>query len=148
LNTFYALMDTRTPVMIAIISIAANALCGVILMWPMEHNGLALALSMASILNLILLTLALRRKLGALGWRHLALSAARSAMCAALMGICVWALALQLLPSADLSWVRLLIGLTVCIGFGAIVFGGFAFAFKAPELQAVFQMAAKRKPSS
>jgi hypothetical protein len=69
-------------------------------------------------------------------------------MCAALMGICVWALALQLLPSADLSWVRLLIGLTVCIGFGAIVFGGFAFAFKAPELQVVFQMAAKRKPSS
>lgn len=146
LNTFYALMDTRTPVIVAIISIAVNALCGVILMWPMKHNGLALALSMASILNLVLLTLALRRKLGALGWRHLAISAARSAICAALMGICVWALALQLLPSADLSWVRLLTGLTVCIGFGAIVFGGFAFAFKAPELQVVFQMAAKGKP--
>jgi putative peptidoglycan lipid II flippase len=114
----------------------------------MKHNGLALALAMASILNLVLLTLALRRKLGALGWRHLTLSAARSAICAALMGICVWALALALLPSADLSWVRLLIGLTVCIGFGAFAFGGFAFAFKAPELQAVFQMAAKRKSRS
>jgi peptidoglycan biosynthesis protein MviN/MurJ (putative lipid II flippase) len=103
---------------------------------------------MASMLNLILLTLALRRKLGALGWRHLALSVARSAICAALMGTCVWALALQLLPSADLSWIRLLIGLTVCIGFGVIVFGGVAFVLKAPELQAVFQMAAKGKPLS
>jgi putative peptidoglycan lipid II flippase len=146
LNTFYALMDTRTPVIIAIISIAANALCGGILMWPMKHNGLALALSISSILNLVLLTWALRRKLGALGWRRIAFSAARSATCAALMGLCVWALALRLLPSSDLGWARLLAGLTACMGFGAIVFGGVAFAFKAPELQALFQAAAKRKP--
>jgi putative peptidoglycan lipid II flippase len=148
LNTFYALMDTRTPVVVAIISIAANALCGVILMWPMKHNGLALALSMASMLNLVMLTMALRRKLGALGWRSIALSVARSGVCAVLMGFCVWALALRLLPSADLGWGRLLTGLVVCIGSGAVVFGGLAFAFKAPELQAVFQMAAKRKQRS
>jgi putative peptidoglycan lipid II flippase len=114
----------------------------------MKHNGLALALSMASILNLALLTLALRKKLGALGWRRLAFSAARSGICAGLMGLCVWGLALQLLPSVDLSWVRLLVGLIVCIGFGTVVFGGFAFAFKAPELQAVFQIAAKRNTRS
>jgi putative peptidoglycan lipid II flippase len=114
----------------------------------MRHNGLALALSISSILHLVLLSWALRKKLGALGWRRIAFSAARSATCAVVMGLCVWALAHWLLPGADLSWGRLLVGLTVCMGFGVAVFGGCAFAFKAPELQAVLQMAAKRKAQS
>lgn len=145
LNTFYALMDTRTPVKIAMISIAANALCGVILMWPMKHNGLALALSLASILNFGLLTMALRRKMGALGWRSVAASVTRSGGCAALMGIGVWALSLWLLPTLDIHWMRVLTGLILCIIFGAVLFGSLAFILKAPELAAVFQIAARRK---
>lgn len=147
LNAFFAMMDTRTPVKMAMISIAANALCGVILMWPMQHNGLALALSLASVLNLGLLIMALRKKLGALGWRKVAVSVARSGLCAILMGCCVWAAALRLPPSAEGGGFRLLAGLILCIVVGIAVYSGLACLFKAPELRAVFQVAGQRKSS-
>jgi len=114
-------------------------------MWPMKHNGLALALSLASILNFGLLTMALRRKMGALGWRRVAASVTRSGVCATLMGIGVWALSLWLLPTLDMHWMRVLTGLTLCIIFGAVLFGSLAVILKAPELTAVFQIAAGRK---
>ena len=147
LSAFFAMMDTRTPVKMAMISIAANALCGVILMWPMQHNGLALALSLASVLNLGLLTMALRKKLGAIGWRRVAVSVARSGLCASLMGGCVWAAALRLLPSAGAGGLRILAGLIGCIVFGTVVYSGLAYLFKAPELHAVLQVVRQRKTS-
>jgi len=52
---FYALKDTKTPVRMAVISIVANIFFSVILMGPMAHAGLALATSLSSIMNLLLL---------------------------------------------------------------------------------------------
>ncbi len=72
LNTFYALQETWTPVRIGCIAIAVNILLCSILMGPMRHNGLALALTLSSMVNLILLTVALRKRLGPLGWRKMA----------------------------------------------------------------------------
>ncbi|MBW2515693.1 MAG: murein biosynthesis integral membrane protein MurJ, partial [Deltaproteobacteria bacterium] len=73
--TFFALKDTRTPMVMASVSILANIGLGIILMKPLAHAGLALATSLASVLNLALLVLALRKKLGSLGWRGIAQSA-------------------------------------------------------------------------
>jgi putative peptidoglycan lipid II flippase len=122
LNVFYALKDTRTPVRAAVMTIVVNLALGVILMGPMQHNGLALALSLASMLNLALLTMALRRKLGALGWRHIAVSAGKSALCAAVMGACVRTLSLRLLPPGAGKSIALLPGVATCALAGALVF--------------------------
>lgn len=65
--TFYALQDTRTPVWISFWTLLANALLGLLLMGPMRHVGLALALSLSSVCNCLLLAWLLRRKIGALG---------------------------------------------------------------------------------
>jgi len=51
-STFYAMQDTRTPVISATISIAANILLGVALMGPMRHCGLALATALSSMVIL------------------------------------------------------------------------------------------------
>lgn len=143
LNTFYAIKDTRTPVRMAIISIAANAALGATLMWPMKHNGLALALSLASALNLGLLTIALRKRLGALGWRRIAISIGKSGVCAALMGCVVWVIAQRVIPPVQDHWFRALAGLFVCLFAGIVVFMGLAYIVKAPELKAVMQMASR-----
>ena len=81
MSTFYALQDTRTPVEMAVVAILANIVLGVALMGPLQHGGLALATSLASMLNLILLTRVLRRRLGALGWRGIAVSTAKTICC-------------------------------------------------------------------
>jgi putative peptidoglycan lipid II flippase len=59
---FYALEDTRTPVKIAVLCLAANIGLGLLLMQSMAHVGLALAVSLSSLLNFLLLHVLLARK--------------------------------------------------------------------------------------
>ncbi len=142
--TFYALKDTRTPVITAMIAIAANIVLGVLLMGPLKHNGLALALSLASMLHLALLSAALRRRIGALGWKRIARSVGTSGICTLVMGSCVWFLARRLTPAAEFSRAALLADVAVCILAGVIVFMALAVVLKAPELDAVRQLISKR----
>lgn len=61
-GAFYALEDTRTPVLVATLCVAVNVLLGWTLMGAMAHVGLALAVSVASFVNVGLLSLLLRRR--------------------------------------------------------------------------------------
>lgn len=63
-QAFYSLQDTRTPLKIALICLGANVIFNTILIFPLQHAGLALATSLASILNLTLLFRKLGPKLG------------------------------------------------------------------------------------
>ncbi len=144
LNVFYALADTRTPVRMAGISIAANLLLGAILMGPMGHQGLALAVSIASALNLCLLVVALRKRLGALGGRDIGRSLTKSAICAAFMGFCIWMAAMRLLPAGAGTGSALLPGLTACVGLGIAIFALSARIMGMAELRTVMQIARGR----
>jgi len=59
---FYALQDTKTPVKVAVISLSVNVILSLMLMGPLKHAGLALALSLASMVQFGLLALCLRKK--------------------------------------------------------------------------------------
>jgi len=64
---FYSLQDTWTPLKIALICLGANVIFNTILIIPLKHAGLALATSLSSTLNLILLFRKLTPKLGGIG---------------------------------------------------------------------------------
>ena len=64
ISAFYALEDTRTPVKIASICLLLNLCFGLALMQPLGHAGLALAVSLSSWANIILLGRCLTRKTG------------------------------------------------------------------------------------
>jgi putative peptidoglycan lipid II flippase len=145
LNVFYALKDTRTPVRVAVLSIAANLLLGLALMGHMQHDGLALALSLASIFNLGLLAFELRRRLGALGWRGILKSVFKSAVCAVVMGGCVQALAYWLLPSAGGRGIALLPAVAVCGFAGIAIFVLAAAAMRLDEWNMVVDMVRKKR---
>jgi len=68
---FYALKDTRTPVLTAFIAFVANLLFSLALMGPMLHAGLALASSISALVNMLLLLFLLRRRIGPFGGRGL-----------------------------------------------------------------------------
>ena len=61
---FYALEDTKTPVKIAVVCLISNIGLGVWLMQSMAHIGLALAVSISSLLNYLGLHVFLARKRG------------------------------------------------------------------------------------
>ena len=59
---FYARKNTKTPVRIAVISMAANIVFCLILIYPLRHVGLALSTSLAAYLNAGLLYRALNKE--------------------------------------------------------------------------------------
>ena len=141
--TFFAMQDTRTPVQIAGVSIIANIILGVVLMKPLAHGGLALATSLASILNLGLLVISLRAKLGALGFKGILLSACRTFLCSAIMGMVVWLTAQIIVPVEYKTLSGLLVGVTSSIAVGFCIYGAVSYAIKSPELNSVLAEAKK-----
>jgi len=81
----FTLQDTRTPVWTAAISIGVNIVCGLTLMRFMGHAGLALATTIASGVNVILLFAALQNRLGDLGMATILRSTGKALGCALIM---------------------------------------------------------------
>lgn len=59
---FFSRQDTRTPVKIAIRAMVANMVLNLMLVWHLDHVGLALATALSSWMNAIWLYLALRKE--------------------------------------------------------------------------------------
>ncbi|MDT8894882.1 murein biosynthesis integral membrane protein MurJ [Halomonas sp. I1] len=59
---FFARQDTKTPVTIGMIAMAANMVFNLILIWPLAHAGLALATALSAFLNAGLLGRLLYRR--------------------------------------------------------------------------------------
>jgi len=144
-STFYALQDTKTPVRMAVISVCANIILGVVLMGPLGHGGIALATSLASMLNLGLLVRALKTKLGMLGLKAIMTSAYKTIICSVFMGAAVWAAAPFIMPSEDGSLMGLFFGLMGSIIIGLVLYGSFSLLLKSRELEKVMVMVGKGK---
>jgi len=83
---FYAMKDVKTPVAIAFVAFLVNAGAGLLLMWPMGPSGLTLANTISSTLNVVLLVVFLRRKIGLLGGRKMLASIWRVLLASACAG--------------------------------------------------------------
>lgn len=74
-RAFYALGDTRTPMLISIFCLALNAIFALALIWHFKQAGLAVANTASALVNMSLLFYALRRKLKTIGlmelWRQI-----------------------------------------------------------------------------
>jgi putative peptidoglycan lipid II flippase len=89
-STFYSMQDTRTPVKIAAVGVAANLILSLALMGPLKHSGLALANSLASGINFLMLSFFLRRKLHRIDARKIAKSFLQVVLSSSLMGLTGW----------------------------------------------------------
>jgi len=143
-NTFYALQDTKTPVKMAILSILANTVFGLLLMKPMGHAGLALSLSLASVLNLLLLVRYLKSRLGGLAWAGVSVSACKTVCSSAIMGAGVWTVDRLLLSAGRASTVGLFFGITGSILVGVLLYGLSAYLMRSPELETMIGIAKRR----
>ena len=139
-SLFYALQDTKTPVKMAAISIGVNIILGAALMWPMKHGGLALATSLASMVNLVLLIKALTKKVGLFKWATLLKSFSKSVCCAVVMGAGVMVVMRLMIPVSAATFQQLLIGVAISILVGICIYTGCAFLVKCPEIHELIHM--------
>lgn len=142
---FYALKDTKTPVIVAGVSLVAMVGVSLLLMRPLAHTGLALATSTAGVVNLVGLLWSLRRKVGPLGMRAVFLAGLRMLAAAAAMGLVVAALAY--LPdwggvgSLGRRYLRPLVAVVV----GTVVYLALARLLRLSELGDLRSMVARRR---
>jgi putative peptidoglycan lipid II flippase len=87
---FYSLQDTWTPMKIALICLGANVVLRAVLIFPLMHGGLALATSLSSTLNFILLFRKLGPKLGGIDIRKNIQSLLRIFLCSLPMGMAAY----------------------------------------------------------
>ncbi|HOZ48498.1 MAG TPA: murein biosynthesis integral membrane protein MurJ [Candidatus Hydrogenedentes bacterium] len=86
-NGFYAIQNTKTPVIVASASMLLNVLLNCVLVGPMSYRGLALATSISFTVNFVLLYLLLCGRFGRL-WSPSFLSAVgRTLLAGVLMGV-------------------------------------------------------------
>ncbi|MBE0426336.1 MAG: murein biosynthesis integral membrane protein MurJ [Nitrospirae bacterium] len=90
--SFYSLQDTKTPVKVAVISLAANVLFSVILMNPLQHSGLALANALASFVNFSLLFFFFKKKLKAVDASRIFWSFVKAGVASFIMAVIGWML--------------------------------------------------------
>jgi len=87
---FYALNDARTPMLISLGSIAVNYIMNSLLVGPFGHVGLAFSTSTVALVNFLFLALFMRRRLGRLGGRQLAITTLKIALASAALALVAW----------------------------------------------------------
>ena len=130
---FYALQDTRTPVMVGGIAMVINVLAALALMGPLRNAGIALANSLAGYVSAALLIVLLRRRLGWLGGRLLLTSWLRHAAAATAMGLAITGLTLRWQP-VDPGFLAQLSFLSAVILVAVLTYTAGLAALAAPEL--------------
>jgi putative peptidoglycan lipid II flippase len=85
LRVFFVLKDTRTPTRLSLAMILLNFALNISLVWFLREGGLALATTLAAVVQCAILLLILRRRLGRLGMRFLAVDAGKSLVIAVVM---------------------------------------------------------------
>lgn len=142
--TFYALKNTRTPVWISFWTLLVNVGLGLLLMRPFGHVGLALALTLSSVFNALLLLWALRRMMGGLGLTGLFRTFFRLLPGTILMALVVWQT--LRLGAWNESGATLMKGavLASAIAVGTAVYATGCFLMRIPETAAAVDLVRRK----
>lgn len=142
ITAFYSMQDTRTPMKIGIWSMVLNIFLNVILMGPLQHGGLALATSLASVFNAVVLLFILKKRLGRLGGRKIFKVTVKISAAAGVMGLAVYFFNQAAFDPAGPTLFKI-ISVLGAIGLGVLVFSVVARLMKLEELQAVLKIRSK-----
>ncbi|MBK9314057.1 MAG: murein biosynthesis integral membrane protein MurJ [Acidobacteria bacterium] len=148
--SFYALKDTRIPMIASLISIITNyAVASYTVEYlKIGHRGLALSISAVAIGNFLLLFFFLRRKLGGIEGRSLALTFGKVSFASAIMGAVSWWLSGQIeskLGMASLS--SRIINVGAAISIGLVIFYFAASILRVKELSMMTAAVQRKLPA-
>ncbi|MGB5217610.1 MAG: murein biosynthesis integral membrane protein MurJ [Smithella sp.] len=143
-SSFYSLQDSKWPLKAAIITLIVNLLASLILMYPLKHNGIALASSISAIVNVLVLAYVLKTKIGTYLDRAFYSSVFKIVISAVLMLGAIGLIEYIMPWKTDAALKIRLIFLSVTICCGAGVFLASAYLLKSPEMHAVINILKKR----
>jgi putative peptidoglycan lipid II flippase len=122
-RAFYSLSDTGTPAKVAGVSLGLGLILALILLFPLRHAGLALASSLASVINFVWLMALLKRR-GILNPASFLKDALRSLVYALIMAAALWPLYHSSFNAKSTALIVLGLALGPLIFFGAARLNG------------------------
>ena len=129
-RAFYALHDTRTPVIVGVVAMSLNVVFSISFAAWFErigwapHGGLALGNTLATALEVLVLLVMMRRRLNGLEGHHVLSGVRQSAAAALMMSMAVW------------IWLGAVGNQSVWIAaFGSVIVGGLIYALVVLGLQ-------------
>ncbi|MBE9478955.1 MAG: polysaccharide biosynthesis C-terminal domain-containing protein, partial [Chloroflexi bacterium] len=143
-RAFYAMYDTWTPVTVGVIAMSLNVVFSLVFAVGFSrlglppHGGLALANSLATALEVVVLLLLIRKRLGGLGFRRLRRGLVGSAVASVVMAVGLW------------FWIGITAGANVWLSglggvfLGASLYWAIAFATGVPEARQLPRMVLSR----
>ncbi|ABK45911.1 integral membrane protein MviN [Magnetococcus marinus MC-1] len=143
---FYARKDTKTPVRIAIICMITNMFLNVILMFPLGYVGLALATTLSSYLNMLLLLRALKKRTGFKPHGGFFKVLLKGTLATMMMAAGIWAMHGHVWPhGGDVTTTQRAVALLPTIGVGVALFLLTAWLLKLEELQMLVGLLKRKK---
>lgn len=145
-RAFYACKDTKTPLKVSCSLAVFNIALLLALIWIPGFGPGAFGLSTAITfsLNTLILIWILRKRLGLLGGRKIAMSIARTLVACAIMAVTVYALRSYM----EGRGMNNLLVLAACIPIGAAVFIAVAWLLRAPELRELMGAKFNKQPDT
>lgn len=141
---FYALGDTRTPVVVSALDLLAFIGLALALRGPLGHVGISVAVAGSSFVQMALLLFALQRRLGFIGAGEIAASAGRTLVASSVAGVGAWGAAHLLAPmQAGGGVARLVPGVASVAVFGGL-FVLAAWGVRSPELESLVRSVRRR----
>jgi putative peptidoglycan lipid II flippase len=143
-QTFYALKDTRTPVRVSFWTLLVNVCGGLLLMQWFGYLGLALALTIASLFNAILLVLLLQQRVGGFVRQAILVPLLKVLPAVVVMGGVTWSI--LAMGDWDVSGQRLAKALVlVCaIGAGGLLYFAVCYCCRVDEVTRGLQLFRRR----
>ncbi len=141
---FYALKDTKTPVINAAIALSINIVLNLLLIGPMKHAGLALASSIAAIIQVFLLLWWLDRR-NVLRMRDEMASFSRIIFASAILGAITYIAAIATMSfsyGTSFSARTVQLAIPSAIWLAALI--AIAYLFKITEISAFLEIARKK----
>jgi len=134
-RAFFAFHDSRTPFYISLFSVATN----IILAWGLAKTlgvaGLALAFSISSIINLALLWVILRKKIGSLDGKNIIISTSKFLSAGFFMAIFIQGMKYVIEPFfGTQTFIGIFLQGLIAGTIGFAVYGLICFWLKSPEM--------------
>jgi putative peptidoglycan lipid II flippase len=143
LPVFYALGDTRTPLIVSALDLMAFIGLALVLRGPMGHVGISVAVAGSSAVQMVLLFAGLRRRIGTIRAREVGGSMGKTLVASAVGAACGWWAARAVAPLGTGPLARMAPG---AVGGGAFVLAFVAAAhFVGSEEQRMLLAGVKRR---
>jgi putative peptidoglycan lipid II flippase len=143
IQAFYALHDTRTPVMVAAASLAVSITLNFIFFRPLQNGGPALATSLAAVFDTVVLLWIFRKRHGRLDLRSVLASSLKFLGAAAAMALVVcYMIDYPSLHAGDRMQRALALGFTIALATGT--YFATAWLLRVGELREVLGMFSRR----